>query len=60
VLTRGLRFIVATSLLLVTFSPVLFFSGAFELAYLLLAIVLGGLIYTLNVGLFLTPTKRTA
>ncbi|MGD0158712.1 MAG: hypothetical protein ABSB89_00275 [Candidatus Bathyarchaeia archaeon] len=59
-LTRGLRFIVATSLLLVTFSPVLFFSGAFELAYLLLAIVLGGLIYTLNVGLFLTPTKRTA
>jgi protoheme IX farnesyltransferase len=57
---KALRYIVATSLLLVVFSLWLFFSGAFGLAYLLVASVLGGLMCALNIWLFLTPTTRTA
>jgi protoheme IX farnesyltransferase len=57
---KALRYIVATSLLLVIFSLWLFFSGAFGLAYLLVASVLGGLTCALNIWLFLTPTTRTA
>jgi protoheme IX farnesyltransferase len=57
---KALRYIVATSLLLVIFSLWLFFSGSFGLAYLFIASVLGGLMCVLNIWLFLTPTKRTA
>jgi protoheme IX farnesyltransferase len=57
---KALRYIAATSLLLVIFSLWLFFSGTFGLVYLFVASVLGGLICALNMWLFFSPTKRTA
>lgn len=57
---KALRYIVATSLLLVAFSLWLYFAGAFRSVYLLIAGALGGLMCILNTWLFLKPTKRTA
>lgn len=56
----ALRYIVATSLLLVVFSLWLFFSGAFGATYLFVAGFLGALMCSLNIWLFFAPTKRMA
>ena len=48
-LSRAPSYIVVTSPLLTIFSRTLFFFGAFVLAYLVFASVLGGVMYILNI-----------
>lgn len=57
---EAIRYIVATSILLVIFSLWIFFEGALGPIYLTAAVVLGGLMSALNVWLFAKPTKQTA
>lgn len=57
---KAIRYIVATSILLVIFSLWIFFEGALGPIYLTAAVILGGLMFGLNVWLFVKPTKQTA
>ncbi len=54
------KLIALTSFLLLVFSLGLFFLGAFGFAYLLVASVLGGIMFLLNLWLLIQPTKKTA
>lgn len=54
----AVRFTVFTSILLVTFSILLFFFDAFGFIYLLTAVTLGFVMLFLNLWLFVKPTKK--
>lgn len=58
--TKAIRYIVATSILLIIFSLWIFFESALGLVYLTTAVILGGVMFALNVWLFAKPTKQTA
>ncbi|HKZ94166.1 MAG TPA: heme o synthase [Candidatus Bathyarchaeia archaeon] len=56
----AIRFIVATSMLLVILSLALFFMGVFQSFYLLVALSLGTVTTAINLWLFFKPTRRAA
>jgi len=57
---KAIRLIVLTSFLLVAFSLAPFFFGTLGTTYLLVASVLGGIMFVLNLWLLAKPTKQTA
>jgi len=57
---KAIRCVVSTSILLVTFSILLFFLNVFGLVYMVTAGLSGGLMLLMNIWLFLRPTRQNA